>query len=404
VNTLGGALEPAPVNQSRRWIIWGLVALGVVLAGVIGQQIYVRVAAVTGGGEAQEEEMSPELRATVAELKAFVENERGLKFKEEVKVTLLSEKEFQEYIASAGDDPEAKAQAEEIDGGQVVFEALGLIDKNLDLAALGEKAAGQGVLGWYDTEADRLFIRGNRVSPFLKTILVHELTHALQDQHFDIVREDLYEADDDSSLGLEAVVEGDATRIEYAYYESLTAEEERLVELEANKAGDPTTPDIPEALVAVMGLPYEVGPIFLEAIFQAGGTAKINEAIKNPPVTSEQLLYPDLYLKGEAARPVAKPPADAAVLDDGMFSQILLVVILNEAMDPETAFEAADGWGGDQYVAWRNGDQSCVRFDMVMDSPKDQRELNTAVRGWAKQHGSATVATVGGATRMTACA
>jgi hypothetical protein len=403
VNTFGGALEPAPVNQSRRWIIWGLIALGVVLAGIIGQQIYVRVAAVTSGDEA-EDGMTPALRATVAELKAFVENERGLKFKEEVKVTLLSEEEFQEYIADAGNDPEAKAEAEEISGGQVVFEALGLIDKNVDLAAAGQKAAGQGVLGWYDTEADQLFIRGNRVSPFLKTILVHELTHALQDQHFDIVREDLYEADDDSSLGLEAVVEGDATRVEFAYYESLTAEEERLVELEANRAGDPTTPDIPEALLTVMGLPYEVGPIFLEAIFQAGGTAKINEAIQNPPVTSEQLLYPDRYLSGEAAKPVAKPPADGEVVDDGMFSQVALMVVLNEAMDPQTAFEAADGWGGDQYVAWRNGDESCVRFDMVMDSPKDQRELNTALRAWSRQHGSATVATVGAATRMTACA
>jgi len=404
LNLLGGALNPAPVSPApvspfRRWAIWGYGAVVLVVIALAGQQIFVGAgSAPATGAQAQ---MSPELRATIAELKSFVEKERGLKFKEEVDVTLLSEAEFKKYVATSSE--ESAEAGDDIASGQVVFEALGLIDKNIDLDALGDKIAGQGVLGWYDSEADKLFVRGNRITPFLKTILVHELTHALQDQHFDIVRDDLYEADDDSSLGLEAVVEGDAGRVEYAYYESLTAEEERLVELEANDAGDPITTDIPEALLTFIGLPYALGPVFLEAMFQAGGTAKINEVLKNPPVTSEQLLYPELYLRGEGAKFVAKPPADGVVVDDGMFSQIALMVVLSEAMDRETAFDAADGWGGDQYVAWRNGEQSCLRFDMVMDSPRDQRELNTALGIWAKHHGSAKVATVGAATRMTAC-
>jgi hypothetical protein len=376
------------------------VVLGIVAVGVVGWQVYRLAGAPPEAGAEQTQPLSPELKATIAELKGFVEKERGLKYKRNVKVTLLSEKQFKAYIADASTGEPA---ADEVDVGKVTFEALGLIDKNLDLNALGETAAGQNLLGWYDTDEKALFVRGNKVTPFIKTILVHELTHALQDQYFDIVREDLYEADDDSSLGLEAVVEGDATRVEMAYYESLTAEEERLVELEANDAGDPATSEIPDAMSAWMAAPYQLGPVFMEAMFQDGGNDQMNEALKNPPVTSEQLLYPELYLANEPAIPVAKPPADGKVIDDGMFSQVGLVVVLQEAMDPEVAFQAAEGWGGDQYVVWQNGDKSCIRFDMVMDTPRDQRELNAGLRTWAKHHGGATVTTVGAATRTTAC-
>ena len=400
MNTFGGALNPAPANHSPKWVIWGLVVLGIVVLGVVGWQVY-RLAGAAPAEAEQAQELSPELRATIDELKGFVEDERGLKFKRDVKVTLLSEKQFKDYIAEASKDDPA---AEEVDVGKVTFEALKLIDKNIDLDAIGEKAAGQSILGWYDTEEKALFVRGNEVTPFIKTVLVHELTHALQDQHFDIVRKELYEADDDSTLGLEAVVEGDATRVEMAYYESLTAEEERLVELEANDAGDPTTSDVPDALTAWMAAPYQLGPAFMEAMFQDGGNAQLNEALKNPPVTSEQLIYPELYLDLEPAIPVAKPPGDGKVIDDGMFSQVALLILLQDALSPQAAFEAADGWGGDQYVVWQNGDNSCIRFDMVMDSPRDQRELNAGLRTWANQHGGATVATVGSATRMTACA
>jgi hypothetical protein len=89
--------------------------------------------------------LSPELRATIAELKSFVEKERGLKFKEEVDVTLLSEAEFKKYVATSSE--ESAEAGDDIASGQVVFEALGLIDKNIDLDALGDKIAGQGVLG-----------------------------------------------------------------------------------------------------------------------------------------------------------------------------------------------------------------------------------------------------------------
>lgn len=401
MSTSGGALQLAPDKKPRPWIIWVLAGLGVLLLGVVARQIYVQVGKATAGG-AEEQELSPQLRATIDQLKAFIEKERGLKFKKEVKVTLLTENEFRDLVTAPGElDPEG---AEALANDQSMFEALRLVPKGVRLDDVGSKAAGQGIIGYYDSESDEMVIRGNEVTPFLKTVLVHELTHALQDQHFDIHRPELYETDDDSGLAFDAVIEGDAQRIEYAYYESLTAEEERLIELEANKAGDPATPDIPPAMIKMFSFPYEVGPSFMDALFQAGGRARMDAAFKTPPTTAEQLIYPELYLRGEGAKPVAKPPADGDVFGDGMFGQMALLVILTEGMDFESAVVAADGWGGDQYVAWRTGDRSCVRFDMVMDSPLDQRELNTGLRSWAKAHGSATVATAGGATRMTACA
>ena len=36
-------------------------------------------------------------------------------------------------------------------------------------------------------------------------------------------------------------------------------------------------------------------------------------------------------------------------------------------VDPAIAESSADGWGGDWYVAWRQGDQTCVRSHIQAD-------------------------------------
>lgn len=71
--------------------------------------------------------------------------------------------------------------------------------------------------------------KGERPTPFVRQILDHELTHALQDQHFNLDRElnDLYE----SYLAFEALIEGDASRIENLYLESLAPGERGLLTL-----------------------------------------------------------------------------------------------------------------------------------------------------------------------------
>jgi hypothetical protein len=101
---------------------------------------------------------------------------------------------------------------------------------------------------------------------------------------------------------------------------------------------------------------------------------------------------------------IKAPPAGGELLEEGTFGELGLVLLLSDTLPESFVLKAADGWGGDYYVAWRKGQQSCTRIDMVMDSGADRSELLQALGLWANHHGDATLQRAGNAARLTACA
>src|SRR3712207_9092098 len=65
--------------------------------------------------------------------------------------------------------------------------ALGLVDGPFDASVL-DAGAEEGVLGFYDSQRRRLYVRGDAATPAVRRVLVHQLTHALDDQHFGLER------------------------------------------------------------------------------------------------------------------------------------------------------------------------------------------------------------------------
>src|SRR5207237_2371699 len=90
-------------------------------------------------------------------------------------------------------------------------------------------------LGFYDPVTKKLYVRGVGGTPYARYVMVHELTHALQDQRFGI---NLAGKNDDQLLGAKAVLEGDAMRTEKAYLSTRTGAEADVIEKEAYHAGD----------------------------------------------------------------------------------------------------------------------------------------------------------------------
>jgi hypothetical protein len=158
-----------------------------------------------------------ELLDEIGELKGFVESKRGLPFKEEVSVKLLADDEFREHLKEDSREEIERKEAEEF---EAILRALKLMQGDVNLSEKADELAAESVLGFYDPETKDLVVRGERPTPFLRQVLVHELTHALQDQHFNLQRPDLEQRDDETILTFDAVVEGDASRIEAAYFSS----------------------------------------------------------------------------------------------------------------------------------------------------------------------------------------
>jgi hypothetical protein len=333
-----------------------------------------------------------EVTAAVAEISAFVEQERGLAFLEPVVVELEGEGAFQDRLLADFDE-----DADELRQTEVFLEGLGLVEPGVDLVEAMRSLLGGGVVGFYDPESDELVVRGAALTPYVRTTIAHELTHALDDQHLDIDRPEYDDADDEISFGFTSVVEGNARRIENAYRASLTDDERaQATEEELALGGDIDIGGIPMVLVDLIGAPYSLGEPLVEDLIASGGDAALAAAFADPPRTSEQVLDPDRYLAREARVDVPHPQVAGEVVDEGVVGQLMILLVLSDELGVDQAHEAATGWGGDWGVAWRDGDRSCVTVVVVGDDVAETEELRQAFDRWAAAREGASVEPTGG--------
>lgn len=350
--------------------------------------------------------------ARVRDYVDFVEKERGLEFEHPVYVDFLTEKEFEKEVTSDESDlaEDEIAEIEEVAG---VMRAVGLLDPDTNLLdSLNELMAG-GVIGLYDPEDERIRMRGTELTPDVRSTLVHELTHALQDQHFDLEeKSEQHEEDDDTSAAAvwSALLEGDADRIETAWAASLPAKERRAVEKAQAAVADSALEDladVPPFLLTQISSSYAFGAGLISLIGELDGKDAVDGLFTSPPTSEEVLTDPWTASDRQAAWPVDEPdvPDGAEEVDSGTFGAPSLLFMLAERISPRTALVAADGWGGDQYVAYEQDGRTCVRLDYVADSKRDATELTSALRAWIARgpKGSAILTPEGRGLRLQSC-
>lgn len=370
---------PAPTSRAaRRWpravavAVCGSLAVGI--AGV-----------VTGAfdrGPSHPEQWDPR----VLELAGFVEDERGLEFDHPVHVDFLS---AEEYSAQTTTDEAGIADDErlELDRYAAELRAFGLASGDIDLVEAYNAVSDSGTLAFYDPDDERVRVRGTEMTAGLQVTLVHELTHALQDQHFDLG--ELYDDDLDSSeqtafLGL---IEGDALRIESGYAATgLSAEEQAAYEEEYAREleqSQEATAEVPSFVSASFAVPYALGQPFVVMLANQGGNDAVDAAFDDPPSTEEHLFDPASYLAKEDGIRLDINLHDVEVLDEGPFGAPSWYLLLAERIDPIDAFEAALGWDGDRYATFERDGRSCVRAAFAGDTADDERQMAAALRAWA---------------------
>ncbi|MDE0805730.1 MAG: hypothetical protein OSA99_20700 [Acidimicrobiales bacterium] len=374
--------SPEEPPSSRRWPLIGGIVL--VVVAVIGGAAFVLLGN-GGDGISHPDEWAAEVLPYVE----IVEEERGLDFDHPVHVEFLSDDEFRDEV-TADESELTDEDRESIEQTTGLLRALGLVQGDLDLFAASNDLSGDGVVGFYSYEDKRIRMRGEELTPSRKSTLVHELTHALQDQHFDLgAKFDTYdEAEDDAgSTAFDAIVEGDGRRIETAYVETLSdeeataLEEEQAAEAEEFEAG---SDDIPEVLQTLFGAPYALGEAMLTLAVETDGNDAVDELFENPPTTEEHLYDPwTLLLDGDEAREVTEPKVEnGEEFDRGDFGALGWYLVLAERLDLVTALDATDGWGGDAYVGFERDGVTCARIVYQADTADDLDEMESALGSW----------------------
>jgi hypothetical protein len=316
--------------------------------------------------------------AFVPQAVSFVESHRGLRFKQAVKVNHLSDAEFSQRIVSL-----QRRDRADTDRQAKLYRALGLVGRDVDVEKAQEELLGGNVVGYYDPKTKELVVRGDSATVSVKHVVVHELTHALQDQWFGL---DVSQKDqtDDQALAYISLVEGDAVRIEREYVASLSStERQALTQAEAGSGAPPSS--VPRVLIELLGFPYIAGPPFISAVLQARGQPGLDGAFRDRPAATSQVVQPELFINGDKPQIVSEPSADGAAFDRGVLGEVQTGVMLegtvaSGALTRDQEQVAARAWAGDRYVAWTSGDSYCVRVRFAARNPGGVTALTNALQ------------------------
>ncbi|HEV7785937.1 MAG TPA: hypothetical protein VGQ28_11415 [Thermoanaerobaculia bacterium] len=314
--------------------------------------------------------------------------------------------------------------AESLRAVEVSLKAFGLIPETMSLDKYLPELLTSQVAGYYDTEKKYLAMVRRRGAAGKEDaaagddddmVLVHELTHALQDQSFDL--EKLENDDDplsDAGTAVTALVEGDATltMIDFQAQASLenTPGASRMV---SSMLGDPdklakALPDLPGAdqfekapvwLRDNLMFGYLQGLTFCMSTRSRGGQKLLDYAFTtDPPRSTEQILHPEKWHTRRDDPIVVRLPDLAAELPgyvkaaEGVMGELGIRSLLHgEHGDWERALKAAEGWGGDRFAVYekKQGETKGSRLLLWVsewDTEEDEQEFQVAAaalgNGW----------------------
>ena len=319
------------------------------------------------------------------ELIAFVERERGLSFTSRPEIELLDNAAFgAAWTAVIAED--ASENSEDYANFTDIYRAMGVIEGDRTLEQIWTRFGDAGVIGFYDPDTGNITLRSGEITAFTRTVLVHELVHALEDQAFGLDRAEYDDRTDEIDWTFSALTEGSARVIESRYRQQFTAAER--AEENAARAALPRTVSLSEFTTSFLELQfgrYRYGETFTAALWAEGQDA-VDAAFANPPATSELLLDPESFLRGTAPdAALSTPPSDATPFTSGVWGEAAWAAVLSDTFDRTDALELANGWGGDAYVAWRTPTGACVRTHIAADTADDLDDYAQALEEWARQ-------------------
>lgn len=325
--------------------------------------------------------LSPELRAMRDRAMRDSAELRGLAFTGEVGMTELSGWEYGKRTTESaevlgGEDMRALGR---------LAAAGGVLPEGTDLAALAGSFTAISASATYSPLDKQVLLVDRNADRYL---LAHEFTHALQDQHFDLMKMlVLRPYDFDRTEALFAVIEGDAMNVQRraeegeAYgrksLEDITKQERERFGFYRKEVGAL----FPALLIETFSFRYRDGARFVEEVRRKAGGRGINELFARPPLSSEQVLHPEKYFQNE--RPLDVRLDEAAFSSGGWqlvtstpFGEIGVRGLLMAGVSEKDATRAAAGWGGDRaFLFERSGNASIFVWKIVWDKSADAEEF-----------------------------
>jgi hypothetical protein len=332
------------------------------------------------GGKISAQE-AQELFRSVDEILKFASERTGLPIHESVKRQLVNRDQVADYIRKHMEEDE---DSQRLERGQLVLKKLGLLPKEFDLKTYLVGLLREQVAGYYDPRTKTVNLLDWVDPEEQKPVLAHELTHALQDQNFDLEKwmkaadADMAKekrqpttadiAKDEEIAVRQALVEGQAMVVLLEYTLAPTGQSvtnsPQIVDavkqgMLVGTADSILFRESPLFLKETLTFPYRYGLDFVvELLSKQGKERAYGGVLHSPPTTTRQIMEPDKYLSGEKVEPLVAPDfgqifRNYELLDAGAFGEFDVAVLIDQFAGADRAHELYPHWRGGYYYAAR---------------------------------------------------
>src|SRR5712692_916031 len=290
-----------------------------------------------------------------------------------------------------------------IHADEVTLKKLGLAPADFQYRALMLRVLTEQVAGYYDPKMGQFHLADWIDLDGQKPIMAHELTHALQDQHFNLRRfEHWPKGDSDAELAAHALIEGDTTLAMALYVANNPLRALAFLKsLGTIGMSSAELDKAPRALRESLVFPYQDGEKWVSVLYKRGGWNEVSQAFTTLPQSTEQILHPEKYFAHETPVKVTLPDV-APLLNAGSSGTGVppvthaqdaratwkrlaydvqgewgFYLILDQFLrSPSESRRAAAGWGGDRFAVYEGPKgETCIISLSVWDTENDAGEF-----------------------------
>ncbi len=318
-----------------------------------------------------------ELLTELDSITQFASDDPGFLKQNTIKHQVLGQEQVKQYWAKA---LTGSAEADRLVRSELVLKKFGFVPPDFTIKKYLAEDPSASLGGFYDFRTKTMNLVNWVGLEHQRPIMAHELTHALQDQNFDLASWEHGRGRKTAAMQMRvtgepaadeearrAVIEGQAMVVYFDYmlkpYGRTLADTDYAIDYIKNRLTSSydtslVVRDAPLLFKDSAYFPYREGLMFEMELLKAGGVKKaFGEAFEHPPVDTHQVLEPKAYLADERVTPVSIPDVSSILAptweayDTGTIGQLDVRVMAQEFGTENDMFTITPGWKGGSYVA-----------------------------------------------------
>lgn len=321
-----------------------------------------------------------ELFGSIDDTLAWLSKDTGFPIKSKVSGELASRDQVAKYVDERLTEDE---DAKRLERSEIVLKKFGLLPHDFDLHSFLIQLLKEQVAGYYDVKTKKMYLLDWLSADSQRPVLAHELTHALQDQSFDLKtwespkaakgsdKEQFTYDEDEAATARSAVAEGQGmvTLVDYMLRDSgrTLADAPQVAELmRAQMSSNKDFPLLEHAPLMIresLVFPYGDGLAFESALLQKGKDTAFSGAFRRPPQDTHEVLDVAAYLTPHPVNWVVLPDLKSELgsgyekYDVGSIGQLDTRILVEQYADAASGEKLMRAWKSGAYYAAKSKDE-----------------------------------------------